>query len=667
VIPKERLVLSSFQKSGKANDKRFKCIFVITSVIFAVFLIRLVDWQIINGRHYEALAANANTYFIKTDPIRGEIFTYDGEPLAVNNTGFNAILERFDLSELKENNIILKTISIIEKLGCAWNDTLPIALSPYGEFVFVAEREREIARIKKLLRLDAESNAETVIKTLSARFGCENFNPGERRRICSIKYGSFKNGETKAVPLLISEGINEEAVGILSELSPSLPGLKIGAFPKRAYLNGILAPHIVGSIGLMSEKEFEKYKNKGYNVDSVIGKFGVESVMEEFLRGTGGMRAVRLSRDGSVSNTSETKGSRPGKNVYLTISKKLQEAANKSLEENIKSCKRLGAYDCVSGAVVAIDIKNFSVLAAATYPSYDLSKFFAEKNYYEELAAEKSLPLLNRAFNGCFAPGSAFKPLIACAALQSGIVGPDEEIVCNGAFSYYHGYRLHCMGVHGKTNLLKALTRSCNVYFAELGRRLGTERINIYAKKFGLGVKTGLELPESEGILAGPEHSKAVGAPWYEAGSSQSAIGQSDNSFTPLQLAVYAASIARNARLKPHIISKVTDFSGEKIIFRPKAELIEENLIDEDKIRLIREAMRNVVTNGTAANFKNFPITVAAKTGTAQNSGSDHTTFICYAPYENPEIAIGVVIANGKFGTNSKNIAGDIMKCHFGL
>ena len=222
------------------------------------------------------------------------------------------------------------------------------------------------------------------------------------------------------------------------------------------------------------------------------------------------------------------------------------------------------------------------------------------------------------------------------------------------------------MGVHGDANMVTALAKSCNVYFAELGRRLGAEALKDWANKFGVGTQTGIEISESKGVVAGPEHSEKVGAKWYESGSSQAAIGQSDNMITPIQMATYVATIANNGkRGRTHLVKKITDYSRNNIVrefgFEPAGIV---NIAPED-LNVVKQGMREVALSGTARDFANYPIQIAAKTGTAQNSGSDHTTFVCFAPYDDPQIAISVVIAHGKYGTASKNVARDIMNCYF--
>ena len=218
---------------------------------------------------------------------------------------------------------------------------------------------------------------------------------------------------------------------------------------------------------------------------------------------------IQISRDGGVVDVSEKEPAISGNTLFLTISSKLQKIANESLAENIK---KSGARDCNSGAAVVLDVRDFSVLAASTYPSYDLDKFTHDKSYYSGLYSDSSKPMLNRAFSGSYAPGSIYKPLVACAALETGNISADEKIHCGGSFNYYRGYRLRCMGVHGAINIITGLAKSCNVFFAELGRRLGADLIKLWANKFGMGVKTGVEVGESSGIIAGPEHSEKVGA-----------------------------------------------------------------------------------------------------------------------------------------------------------
>lgn len=653
------------------NIKRYVFLLSFILVICVIFISRLVDWQILNFEYYKTRANSSNIYFLKTDPVRGEILDCYGEGLAVNDAGYKVILNRLAVEKSEENDVILKTIDLLESLDSEWTDVLPIGINDDG-FYFVENQESQIKSLKKFLGAQESDSAEVCINKLCIKYDISNIdhNDAERRILCSVKYNIDKNSGgyySKSIPYVLSEKVSKNAVVVISEKSEELPGVLIKTSLIRKYVNGSVAPHIVGYTGFMSSEEYEQKKD-AYNMDELIGKSGVERFLEDELRGIGGTRMVQMSNaGGEIINISEKKPAKAGNTVFLTLSSKLQEVVNKSLKENVENAHKI-ASDCNSGAAVVLNVKDFSVLAAATYPSYDLTKFMDDRAYYNELVQDKTVPLLNRAFSGAYAPGSVYKPLVACAALQSGKIKPSETIYCGGSFNYYHGYSLKCMGVHSASNLLKALSKSCNVYFAELGRRLGATLLGEYANKFGIGVKTGIEINESEGIVAGPKHSEIVGSHWYESGSSQAAIGQSDNMITPLQLATYTATIANGGkRYRTHIIKKIMDYARAKVIKEVTPELIEDTGVSEENLKAVKEGMREVAISGTARDFAAYPIPIGAKTGTAQNSGSDHTTFICFAPYDDPQIAISVVIAHGKSGVLSKNVARDIMDAYFGL
>ena len=657
-------------KIKSLNVKRYVFLLSFILIVCAVFIARLVDWQIFNAEYYKIRANSSNIYFLKTDPVRGEILDCNGEGLAVNDTGYKVILNRLAVEKDKENEVVLKTIDLLESLDSEWTDILPIGINNKG-FYFEENQESQIKSLKKFLNLPENDSAENCINKLCSKYQIsKDYSDSEKRILCSVKYNIDKNGGgyySKSIPYVLSEKVSKEAVVVISEKSDELPGVLIKTSLVRRYVNGTVAPHIVGYTGFMSSEEYEERKNT-YNMDDMIGKSGVERFLEDDLRGIGGTRMVQMSNvGGEIINVSEKKPAKAGNTVFLTLSSKLQEVANKSLKENVDKGHAI-ASDCTSGAAVVLNVKDFSVLAAATYPSYDLTRFMEDRNYYTELAGDKSVPLLNRAFLGAYAPGSIYKPLVACAALQSGKIKPNDSVYCGGSFNYYHGYSLKCMGVHGSSNLLKALSKSCNVYFAELGRRLGATLLGEYANKFGIGVKTGVEIGESKGVVAGPEHCEAVGSHWYESGSSQAAIGQSDNMITPVQLATYTATIANGGkRYRTHIVKKIMDYARSKIIKETTPELVEDTGISEENLKAVKEGMREVAISGTARDFAGYPIPIGAKTGTAQNAGTDHTTFICFAPYDDPQIAISVVIAHGKSGILSKNVARDIMDAYFDL
>lgn len=653
----------------KGYSRYIFCLVLIVAV-FSAYIARLVDWQIVNGEKYRERANRSSIYRNKTDALRGEIFDVNGVGFAENITGYKIMFDRFALDADKENQTILDLISLLNLKNEPFIDELPIKLTSDNQFEFVEDKEKEIKELKgkNRLNLNSYSTANECMEKLAQKYDCENFEPKIKRDIVSVKYNMEVNGyyDSMASSYTFADEISPELLAIISERFQDNPGVRIGLSAKRQPVNSDLAPHIVGSVGKISEEQYEKLKEKGYTREDVVGKSGIEAAMEEYLRGVAGEKKVEVARNGSVLHTPNAKEAKPGNTVFLTIDSRLQKVANESLAKAIQSA---GQHDCVAGGVVALSVKDFSILAAATYPSYDLAKL-TEPGYYSQLANNKANPLFNRAFQGAFAPGSVFKPLVACGALEEGVLTTEDKIKCAGIYHYPgHNFTTKCLGVHGNADLNYAMAKSCNVYFSEAGRRLGIENMNLYAKRFGLGVKTGIELTETAGVLAGPEYSRSIGSRWSDLVTIKAAIGQSDNQFSPLQLATYVATIASGGnRYRPHLVRKITDYRRENIVMEnnPDApELVETTGVSEENLNMVKTAMRQVVLSGTATNFNGYPVPVAAKTGTAQNSGSDHTTFICFAPYEKPEIAIGVVVEHGVKGMVSKIVAKDIMDAYF--
>jgi penicillin-binding protein 2 len=316
-----------------------------------------------------------------------------------------------------------------------------------------------------------------------------------------------------------------------------------------------------------------------------------------------------------------------------------------------------------------LDVSDFSILAAATYPTYDLSQYVSDSDYYTELLEDSTNPLFNRAFNGAFTPGSVYKPCVAAAALEEGVLTSSTKITCNHTYEYYApSYTPTCLGYHGALTVTSALAYSCNIFFYDTGRQLGIENMDLYSKSFGLGTTTGVEIGESEGTLASPSYRISNGGTWQPGDVIQAAIGQSDNAFTPLQLATYCATIANNGtRLKTHLVDKITDYTRDTVLSQTEAEEVETVSVSAENLKIVQEGMREVCTIGTASStFGDYGIAVAGKTGTAENPGhSDNTVFIGYAPYDNPQIAVAVVIEYGTSGVYSTGVAKDIFDAYF--
>eukprot|EP00826_Nyctotherus_ovalis_P002027 TRINITY_DN10385_c0_g1_i1.p1 TRINITY_DN10385_c0_g1~~TRINITY_DN10385_c0_g1_i1.p1 ORF type:complete len:409 (+),score=-26.89 TRINITY_DN10385_c0_g1_i1:152-1378(+) len=371
-----------------------------------------------------------------------------------------------------------------------------------------------------------------------------------------------------------------------------------------------------------------------------------------------------------------------GDTVYLTVDAKLQKIARDALKENVDNAKK-GAKsgEAVTGSVVMLDVEDFSVLCAQSYPSYDLSRYYEDRGYYNELIKdETNKPLFFRAFEGTYPIGSSMKPAVALAALEEGKITPATTYYCNHRYTRFApSYSPKCLGTHGSTDLAKGMAVSCNIYFFETGYHLGITNMNVYQTRLGLGQKTGVEINERAGILAGPAEREAAGGTWYDGDTIAASIGQSDNMITPLQLATYCATIANDGkRLKTHIVKKVTDYSRQVVkseTTKDNAEVKDELKVSQQNINEVKSAMRGVVdrSDGTAnKTLGYFSVPIAAKTGTAEvykpgtnQLATDHVTLIAFAPYDKPKVALGITIEHGGRGTYCTNIAKALFDGYF--
>jgi penicillin-binding protein 2 len=325
----------------------------------------------------------------------------------------------------------------------------------------------------------------------------------------------------------------------------------------------------------------------------------------------------------------------------------------------------------VAGAAVVLRLKDFAVLAASTYPSYDLNEYLSDTNYYSTLMQDKTKPLINRAFNGVFTPGSVVKPYVALAALQEGAITTSTRILANSKYMRFADVQFTpgSIGNYGMITVSKAIEKSSNSFFYEVGYRLGITNMNLYAPHFGLGVKTGIELSESAGTLAGPSERAASGGSWWDGNTVEAAVGQDDNRFTPLQLATYVATIANNGtRLQPHLVDKITDYTRKKTVSASKPTPVDNIGVSQSYVDYIKNAMRSVAKSGTASSvFANYGIAIGAKTGTAElgGAGSDNVTFVGFAPFDDPQIAVAVVLEHGATSKYSLTVAKDIFDAYF--
>ena len=646
---------------NKSAGKRTAILAGITLTVAAVFLARLIQWQIVQAEMYADISGR-EVYTITGENIRGEIFDINGKPLAENLTSYRIVLNKLFISNDELNGIIAELTDITEKCGEKWTDVIPVITDKNGKFVFDDNNKSEV---DSLINSCGGSDAQEVLKALTEKYGCRDYPPETGRKIASVRYNMEKMAYSREKPYIFADSISESSMAIISEKMSGVKGVSVESAARRTYINGSAAPHIVGITGLISQEEYEELSGQGYSYTDIIGKSGIEAAFETELRGASGKKIYEEDEAGNIALV-RTEPAKPGSSIYLTIDSDLQLKAQ---QEAIKQANDYAAAvndesmgaDCHGAAAVVLNVKDFSVLCAASCPGYDLERYYSD---YESLAGDEASPLFDRAFAGALAPGSTFKPLTASAALQEGKLDSHTRITCSGVYTE-GGLRLWCMGYHGDQELDSAMVNSCNVFFAEAGRRLGIELLDKYAVRCGLGVKTGVEIYESAGTLAGPEFSSTMGTKWYSTMVSPAAIGQSDNQFTPLQLAAYAATIANDGtRLKTHVVDRIVSADGKTVI-KTRAQFADSMRVSPKNLNSVKKAMLHAAESyGPLADY---PIKVAGKTGTAENSGSDHANFICFAPYDAPQIAVAVMIEHGAKSYVAVTAAKKIMDAYFGV
>lgn len=460
---------------------------------------------------------------------------------------------------------------------------------------------------------------------------------------------------------VLCEDVSEKTAATLRENPTVYEGLTTEIVPIRTYRAGRVAAHILGTVGPVYAEEYETLKERGYHLTDRVGKSGVEAAFEDELRGDDGAR-ITLA-DGMVRFREPV----AGLSVELTLDSALQAAAQDIVSEEMavlrKKTDPLSGQDVKSGAVVLLDVKTGGVLVCASCPTYDLSTYSEQ---YTVLANDASQPLFNRALYGTYPCGSVIKPAVAVAGLSEQLT---VECACDGVYRYYEavGFAPKCMGRHGAVDTVSALKKSCNVYFMELGRLLGIDRLNRYAAAFGLGQKTGIEVGEARGVLASPSTKNGE---WMAGDTCQCAIGQMDERFTPVQLAAYAMTLANGGvRYRVHLVSRLLRYDGTvERVYEP--DVLSTVSMDDRTARTVREGMEQVVQKGGTAYeaFKDVTYTLAAKTGTAQNGNnrSDHGVFIAYAPVDDPQVALAVVMENGTSAAAS-TVARRVLDAYFSV
>ena len=653
--------------------RRATALLLIIAIVLGMFTVRLFQIQIVQGDDYAKLTNEGYKTVIPIAASRGEIVDCNQVPLVSNRTSYAVTLDynyfpRGNTSEqlARQNECLLLLVELLQANDGEWIDSLPITdKKPYE---FEKDRESGVARLKEMLRMADYATAEQCLNQLSEKYELTAYSTKQQRILAGIHYEMESAGFSAKVPYTFASDVSSTVKYQIVENSTRFPGVDVITVPVREYVSGTTACHIIGTVGPIYAEEYAELKEKGYSYNDTVGKSGIEAAAEDALRGTAGKRILTKSAQGVVTSDPETIAPEPGKTVVLSLDSYVQQAAQDALAEKITELRETAeeekGKDAKSGSVVVLDVKTGGVITCASWPDYDLSAYSEQ---YNELLADPDKPLFNRALNGAFPCGSTFKPGVALAVLTEGITSPNQTINCVYAYDYYApSYVPKCMSRHGHLTVHTAIEKSCNYYFYDVGRLMGSSIFD-YLKLYGFGQKTGVEIGESSGVQNTPESLRASGGTWVAGDYLQLAIGQR-GSYTPIQLAAYAMMIANNGvRYKTHFIKSVRSYDGTQEDVVP-TEVMAEVEWSQEAIDAVREGMIAVGKTGTARlSFATADYTVACKTGTAQTGiagASDHGTFIAYAPAENPEIAISVVVENGT-SSASAAVARKVLDAYF--
>ena len=678
----------------KSINFRYNIATIFTYLIGIILIVQLFNLQIVHGAKYREESNTRLTRESVLEADRGEILDRSGNVLVSSSQKFNLELYKSKIDTGTLNESILKIIQVLEKYDVSYTDSFPININPFEYTI----SDTSLSNWKKNNNIDSDATAEEAFYKFKDKYKIKNEDITEVRKIIAIRYEIVKEGYSSTKALTIAKDIPREAIAEFSEKGDDFPGINIAVQPVRQYKEGTLASHILGYASKISDTEYQQKKDT-YNQNDIIGKTGIEYLFEEYLKGKDGIKQIDMAVDGTITAEVVEKEAVSGSNVVLTIDSKLQKIAEEALKDNIEKIKSGGfgkAYEAKGGSCVVMNVKTGEVLAMASYPDYNPQSFAngISSEEWKSYSENKSYPLLNKAIQSAYEPGSIFKMVTAIAGLESGNITLTERINDTGQYIKY-GEKRNCWYYtdyhtgHGPLNVIGAIEKSCNYFFYETADRMGIDTLDKYASYFGLGKKTGIELPsEVSGTLASKEYVKSINSSWNPGDTINAAIGQGYNRFTPLQMTKYISMIANGGNnvdvsiIKTIQNSDGTEVSKEEInkFVNEKLGLTEENNeninLNKDYINAVKEGMKSVTSgeSGTAyVRFKDFDIKVGGKTGSAEagkdSNGKDivNAWFAAFAPYDDPEIAVVVMVENGGHGNYTAEAVRNIMAEYFGM
>ena len=651
--------------------RRVIALLVFFGAFLLLFAAVLYDAQILHGGENRAKSISSNAASETVTASRGIITDRNGKVLVSNRLAYTLVFDRsgFD-DDAALNAAILRLVQLCEETGTGWNDTLPIGR--VGNFLrYSNARSETFDKFIEKNDLTSGASGRQLLSELRELYHVdESLSEREARLIVGVRYELHSRDS-----YTFAEDVSTEVLSLITD--GRYEGVTIRTASARVY-NTALAAHILGTIGPIWQEEWSSsedtgyvgYADKGYSMNDLVGKDGVEKAFESYLRGTDGRRLITTDETGKITGELYTREPQPGGTVALTLDIDLQADVEAALAETIS-----GMIDKDSnergGAAAVVSVGTGEVLALASYPTYDLSTFNED---YDALVNDQRLPMFNRATQGIYAPGSTFKMVTAVAALESGIITPSSIIQDRGIYTYYKDPQPMCWiysqtgSTHGRINVSQAITDSCNYFFYEVGRLTGIRTLDSYASQFGLGQSTGIEIGDSSGVLASPEWAESHDQEWTDGQTITAAIGQSYNLFTPLQLANYVATLVGGGdHYQAHLLKNVKAYDNSRLLYMYDDKPTNTVEISDSTLSAVTKGMHELTVSGSVAYaFENCVVSAGAKTGSAQ-VGTDiaNGVFVAYAPYENPEIAVAIVIEKGGSGAALANTAVEIINSWF--
>lgn len=678
-------------KARKENEKaRYNILTILVYIIGIVLLAQLFNLQIVNGEEYRQTSNTKLTRESILEADRGNIKDSSGVKLATVDTQSSVELYKTKIDNETLNNTILNLINILNTNGDTYVDNFLVDINPYR---FKLESEESQKKWKKANNIDENASAEETFNYFKDKYKISTDNVEDARKIMAIRYEISYKGYSNTKSIQIAKNISLNSMNQITEQNSKFPGVTITENSKRVYLLGNTASHVIGRIGMIEDSELKEYDSR-YDQNDMVGKSGIEYIFEKYLKGTNGVKQIDMDVNGTTTDEYISKEAVAGSDIILTIDSKLQAITEEALKANIEKIASGGfgrVYGADAGSAVVLNVKTGEVIAMASYPDYNPSDFVngIDTNTWNYYINGETKPLENKAISMNYSPGSTFKMVTALAGLETGAITTTERINDTGVYPYAHHpvcwYYTSYHSGHGRLNVSQAIQHSCNYFFYEVGKRIGIDTLAKYAYYLGLGHKTGIELNgEANGNLASSQRAVEENRQWYLGETLSAAIGQSYNTFTPLQMAKYVAMVANGGKkIDVTIVKSIVNADGSEVPRNEYESYVNEKLglteddteelnFSQENINAVLEGMRGVTSEsgGTAySTFKDFDIEVGGKTGSAQTGieGKTNAWFVGFAPFDDPEIAIVVFVRNGGHGGYTAEVAKEIIAQYFGM